>query len=108
MLRERLTSDSRGDGEQGRDFTYIDNVVQANLQALKADATLAAGRVFYYVRGRHIHSTKRTVSLQPCLGLRIHLSMDLTGKGMCGTRLRISLGLARPWGIHRRLGLKRG
>ncbi len=33
-----------GDGEQTRDFTYIDNVVEANLLALTAPA--AAGRVF--------------------------------------------------------------
>lgn len=33
-----------GDGEQSRDFTYIDNAIQANLLALKADG--APGRVF--------------------------------------------------------------
>jgi len=35
-----------GDGEQGRDFTYIDNAVQANLRALDAPAEKVAGRVF--------------------------------------------------------------
>ena len=35
-----------GDGEQGRDFTYIDNAVQANLLAATVDAQLCAGRVF--------------------------------------------------------------
>lgn len=34
-----------GDGNQKRDFTYIDNVVQANLLACKADSKLA-GEVF--------------------------------------------------------------
>jgi nucleoside-diphosphate-sugar epimerase len=43
-----------GDGEQGRDFTYIDNVVHANLLSLKAPATLVAGRVFNIACGeRH-------------------------------------------------------
>lgn len=43
-----------GDGEQGRDFTFIDNVVRANLQALKAPATSVAGRVFNVACGeRH-------------------------------------------------------
>lgn len=43
-----------GDGEQGRDFTYIDNVVQANLLALKIPATSVAGRVFNVACGeRH-------------------------------------------------------
>ena len=35
-----------GDGEQGRDFTYVSNVVHANLRALAADATNVTGRVF--------------------------------------------------------------
>src|SRR5204863_245795 len=35
-----------GDGEQSRDFTYIDNAVNANLLACKADASKAAGEVF--------------------------------------------------------------
>jgi len=43
-----------GDGEQGRDFTYIDNVVGANLLSLEAPATLVAGRVFNIACGeRH-------------------------------------------------------
>jgi UDP-glucose 4-epimerase len=43
-----------GDGEQGRDFTYVTNVVQANLRALEADATNVAGRVFNVACGeRH-------------------------------------------------------
>jgi len=33
-----------GDGEQSRDFTYVDNVVQANLKA--AEASVASGQVF--------------------------------------------------------------
>ena len=32
-----------GDGEQTRDFTYVDNVVQANLKAAVAPAALASG-----------------------------------------------------------------
>jgi nucleoside-diphosphate-sugar epimerase len=35
-----------GDGAQSRDFTYIDNVVQANMLACKAPAAKAAGGVF--------------------------------------------------------------
>jgi len=36
----------QGDGEQGRDFTYIANAVDANLRALEAPAEHIAGRVF--------------------------------------------------------------
>lgn len=35
-----------GDGEQGRDFTYVDNVVSANLLAMSAPAANVTGRVF--------------------------------------------------------------
>jgi UDP-glucose 4-epimerase len=35
-----------GDGEQGRDFTYVENAVSANLLALEAPAEKVAGRVF--------------------------------------------------------------
>ena len=43
-----------GDGEQSRDFTYIDNTVEANLLACKAPAQQAAGRVFNVATGRRI------------------------------------------------------
>ena len=41
-----------GDGEQSRDFTYIDNVVAANLSA--ADATGASGKVINVANGASI------------------------------------------------------
>ncbi len=40
-----------GDGEQSRDFTYIDNCVQANLRACTAPAEKVAGRVFNVATG---------------------------------------------------------
>lgn len=43
-----------GDGEQSRDFTYIDNAVDANLLACKAPAEQAAGKVFNVATGRRI------------------------------------------------------
>jgi nucleoside-diphosphate-sugar epimerase len=43
-----------GDGEQSRDFTYIDNAVEANLLACKAPAAQAAGQVFNVATGRRI------------------------------------------------------
>jgi nucleoside-diphosphate-sugar epimerase len=43
-----------GDGEQGRDFTHVDNAVQANLLAATAPAAACAGRVFNVACGeRH-------------------------------------------------------
>jgi UDP-glucose 4-epimerase len=40
-----------GDGKQSRDFTYIDNVVHANLLACHAPAADVAGRVFNVATG---------------------------------------------------------
>lgn len=41
-----------GDGSQSRDFTYIDNVVSANLLACAAPANKVSGRVFNVAAGR--------------------------------------------------------
>jgi UDP-glucose 4-epimerase len=43
-----------GDGEQSRDFTYIDNAVDANLLACKASAGKVAGKVFNVATGRRV------------------------------------------------------
>lgn len=43
-----------GDGEQSRDFTYIDNAVEANLLACHAPAAHAAGQVFNVAIGRRV------------------------------------------------------
>ena len=43
-----------GDGEQSRDFTHIDNAVQANLLACEAPAQHVAGKVFNVATGRRV------------------------------------------------------
>ena len=43
-----------GDGQQSRDFTYVENVVNANLLACKAAASEVAGRVFNIATGHRI------------------------------------------------------
>src|SRR5260370_41827215 len=43
-----------GDGVQSRDFTFIENVVTANLLVAKAPATKVAGRVFNIAGGQSI------------------------------------------------------
>lgn len=51
-----------GDGEQGRDFTYVDNVVAANLVAMHADADRVAGRVFNVACGER-HTLNETFTV---------------------------------------------
>jgi len=43
-----------GDGAQSRDFTYVDNAVEANLLACKAPASEVAGRVFNVATARRV------------------------------------------------------
>jgi nucleoside-diphosphate-sugar epimerase len=43
-----------GDGEQSRDFTYIDNAVEANLLACHAPTSQAAGKAFNVATGRRV------------------------------------------------------
>src|SRR5262249_8166029 len=40
-----------GDGEQSRDFTYVDNAVKANLLAAEAPAAEVSGKVFNIATG---------------------------------------------------------
>jgi nucleoside-diphosphate-sugar epimerase len=54
-----------GDGEQSRDFTYIDNAVEANLLACKALAEQAAGKVFNVATGRRVTLNETFLLLQP-------------------------------------------
>jgi nucleoside-diphosphate-sugar epimerase len=53
-----------GDGEQSRDFTYIDNAVSANLLACKARAEKAAGQVFNVATARRVTLNETFQALQ--------------------------------------------
>lgn len=48
-----------GDGEQARDFTYVENAVQANLKASDAPAEQVTGRVFNVACGQR-HTLSKT------------------------------------------------
>jgi len=53
-----------GDGEQSRDFTYIDNTVEANLLACHAPASQVAGKVFNVATGRRVTLNETFKALQ--------------------------------------------
>jgi len=57
-----------GDGEQSRDFTYIDNAVEANLLACHAPADKAAGQVFNVATGRRVTLNETFKLLQNLTG----------------------------------------
>jgi UDP-glucose 4-epimerase len=58
-----------GDGQQSRDFTYVANVVHANL--LAADAPDVAGRVFNVANGRSITLLELMAALNRLLGTAV-------------------------------------
>jgi UDP-glucose 4-epimerase len=58
-----------GDGEQSRDFTYIDNVVDANLRA--AEATQAVGQVINLGIGERVTLNQLLAELQQILGTNL-------------------------------------
>jgi nucleoside-diphosphate-sugar epimerase len=57
-----------GDGEQSRDFTYVDNVVEANLLALNAKDAL--GKVFNVGCGARVSLNDLIRKLEAILGVR--------------------------------------
>jgi len=57
-----------GDGSQSRDFTYVDNVVHANLLACKAPASEVAGRVFNVATGTRIDLNEMFAVLKQIIG----------------------------------------
>jgi nucleoside-diphosphate-sugar epimerase len=59
-----------GDGEQSRDFTYIDNVVHANLLAAAAPAEKVAGRMMNSATGSRITLNETFAILRELTGYR--------------------------------------
>ena len=59
-----------GDGEQSRDFTYIDNAVHANLLAAKAPADEVAGRVFNVATGTRFDLNQTFEILKKLMGFK--------------------------------------
>jgi len=68
-----------GDGEQSRDFTFIDNVVEANLQACKAKGT--PGEVFNIACGKRITINGLVEMLNKILQTRIEPTYESPRKG---------------------------
>lgn len=63
-----------GDGEQSRDFTFIENVVKGNLLAATAQATLVAGRVLNLATGTRISLNDTVTNLRELTGYRGELA----------------------------------
>lgn len=60
-----------GDGEQTRDFTFVDNVVDANVRALMADKLSASGHVFNIACGQATSVNRLFTILQKMSGANL-------------------------------------
>ena len=59
-----------GDGEQSRDFTFVENVINANLLACQAPAPEVAGRFFNIATNRRTTLNQTFALLQGLTGYR--------------------------------------
>ena len=53
-IRMQESPNSNGDGNQSRDFTYIDNVIQANIKSLFVENPLAVNQIYNIAYGEKI------------------------------------------------------
>ena len=60
-----------GDGEQTRDFTYVENAVRANLLACAADAEAVSGEVFNVGCGERISVNRLWQAIQDAAGSEV-------------------------------------
>jgi nucleoside-diphosphate-sugar epimerase len=77
LVGERLTV--YGDGEQSRDFTYVDNVVEANLLALSAKD--GVGKVFNIGCGARVSLNDLIRKLETFLGVRAEVDYQQARPG---------------------------
>ncbi len=70
-LRERRPLTIYGDGEQSRDFTYVGNVVEANVLAMSAADV--SGRVYNIACGRRITVNQLVAELEELMGAEARL-----------------------------------
>ncbi len=54
LIQKNIMPTVFGDGEQSRDFTFVQNVVEANLLACEQDASVCSGEVFNIAFGKRI------------------------------------------------------
>jgi nucleoside-diphosphate-sugar epimerase len=70
-----------GDGEQSRDFTYIDNVVTGNLRAASADAPRVQGRVFNLATATRVTLNETVTLLREMTGYTGEVKHDTERPG---------------------------
>jgi len=70
-----------GDGEQTRDFNYIENCVSANLLACKSDSSKVSGKVFNVAGGKQISINETFNILKEIIGFTGKVNYESERKG---------------------------
>lgn len=84
QMRKNQTVNINGDGEHSRDFTYIENVVQANIKAILTNNKLAINQVYNVACGEAIN-----------LNQLIEAIIESLKKNDCITESKIKYGESR-------------
>jgi nucleoside-diphosphate-sugar epimerase len=70
-MRRDIPATIHGDGEQSRDFCYVENVVAANLLACTAPAEKAAGKTFNIACGKRYSINELVTLINKILGKQV-------------------------------------
>lgn len=95
-----------GDGEQSRDFTYVENVVDANLAALKAPQ--AAGRVCNIGCGERITLNRLVRLLEKIMGIKADVGYGASKPGDVRHSLADIALARRLLGYESKIGVEEG
>jgi UDP-glucose 4-epimerase len=81
LLQQGTTPAIYGDGQQSRDFVYIDDVVAANLLATAAPARAVSGRVFNIASGESRTVLQVLTQLADALGVKLEPRFEAARDG---------------------------
>ena len=96
LMREGRRPMIYGDGSQTRDFTYVANVVQANLMALKSKYPLR-GEALNVGTGRRISLLDLVAAINEILGTKLVPSSSPPARETFATRRPASTGFKPSW-----------
>ena len=97
-----------GDGEQTRDFTYIDNVVDANLLAARAPAEAVSGLVFNVGAGERTSVNELWRTIQEVVGSSVQARYGPARAGDVRDSLADLTRIRAALGYEVKIGLREG
>jgi len=108
MMLKSETPTIYGDGSQSRDFTFIDNVVEANLLACRAAASAVAGQTLNIATGRRVDLNETVEILKKLTGYRGKVSYGPERSGDIKHSLADLSRAKQALGYHPRVDFETG